>query len=136
MKLSELCLCKREKFLTMRQSFIYIIFLSVFISGVHSQNTLDIIGLDANRPGAAVYSIRQLSTSYSGPAIKVRRSLDNAEAFVYFNSANSPASVDAGSSVVFTEGAALSQNLGTVKTGTISTTASKTGTITIAVNKT
>nr|MCU0359053.1 hypothetical protein [Cyclobacteriaceae bacterium] len=52
-----------------------------------SQNTLDNLGLPATAPAAAAYSLRQLSTSYTGPAIQVRRSSDNATQNIGFNGA-------------------------------------------------
>jgi hypothetical protein len=55
-----------------------IILLSVaIIADTIAQNTLDNIGLTASAPSALAYSFRQLSSTYSGNAIQVRRSNDN-----------------------------------------------------------
>lgn len=43
-----------------------------------AQNTLNNLGLTAGTPAAAAYSLRLLSTGYSGAAIQVRRSSDDA----------------------------------------------------------
>ena len=44
-------------------------------------------GLLADYPGAAAaYSLRQLNTGYTGPAVRVRRASDNTELNVYFDS--------------------------------------------------
>lgn len=43
----------------------------------YSQNALDVLGFDSSTPAAVAYSLRKLSTSYSGNAIQVRRSSDN-----------------------------------------------------------
>jgi hypothetical protein len=50
---------------------------SFLTPGTQAQNTLDRAGLTAASPAAAAYSLRQLSTAYNGPAIRVRRSSDN-----------------------------------------------------------
>ena len=52
--------------------------LLVFIhfSG-HSQNTLDGVGLTATTPSSVAYSLRKLSSTFTGAAIQVRRSSDN-----------------------------------------------------------
>lgn len=41
-----------------------------------SQNVLDNAGLTAGTPASVAFSLRKLSSSYTGPAIKVRRSSD------------------------------------------------------------
>jgi hypothetical protein len=43
-----------------------------------AQNTLNTVGLTASTPSTAAYSLRKLSTTYTGNAILVRRSSDNA----------------------------------------------------------
>jgi hypothetical protein len=48
-------------------------------------NTLNNIGLSSATPALAAYSLRKLSTAYTGAAIRVRRSSDNAEADVAFD---------------------------------------------------
>ena len=45
--------------------------------GVSAQNTLDLAGLSAGSPAYVAFSMRKLSTAYSGNAIQVRRSSDN-----------------------------------------------------------
>lgn len=60
--------------------------LLVFIhfSG-HSQNTLDGVGLTATTPSSVAYSLRKLSSTYTGAAIQVRRSSDNATQNIGFD---------------------------------------------------
>ena len=56
----------------------FFIFLTLSFSVItNAQNTLDILGLTSSTPAAAAYSLRKLSTAYSGNAIQVRRSSDN-----------------------------------------------------------
>lgn len=50
-----------------------------------AQNTLDNAGLNSTAPASAAFSMRKLSTSYSGSAIQVRRSSDNATQDIGFN---------------------------------------------------
>jgi len=104
-----------------------------FAQTVFSQNTLDNAGLTAATPSAVAFSLRKLSTTYTGPAIKVRRSLDNAEANVSFDGSGT---VSASSPVTFTPGVAVGSTLGIAQAGTISSDLAKTGTITIKANKT
>lgn len=59
----------------------YLLFLLLSVATMpfaFSQNSLDKVGLTASSPSAGAYSLRLLSTSYSGAAIGVRRSSDNA----------------------------------------------------------
>lgn len=58
-------------------SLIILVFLMSPTTNVHGQNTLDNIGLTASTPSAAAFSLRKLSSSYTGKAIKVRRNSDN-----------------------------------------------------------
>jgi hypothetical protein len=51
-------------------------FLFVTFQG-YSQNTLNNIGLTSSTPSVGAYSLRKLSSSYVGSAIRVRRSSDN-----------------------------------------------------------
>jgi hypothetical protein len=63
------------------------LFLSAFFSpfaGI-AQNTLDNIGLTAGAPSAAAFSLRKLTSTYSGSAIRVRRSSDNNQQDIAFN---------------------------------------------------
>lgn len=59
----------------MRTCFSLIIVL-LFALPLFSQNTLNNAGLTAASPSSAAFSLRKLSRSYTGPAIKVRRSSD------------------------------------------------------------
>ncbi|MFN5628738.1 MAG: arabinofuranosidase catalytic domain-containing protein, partial [Bacteroidota bacterium] len=56
-------------------------FFLLFILGIglssNAQNTLNTLGLSASTPASAAYSLRQLSSGYTGSAIQVRRSSDN-----------------------------------------------------------
>ncbi len=98
-----------------------------------SQNTLDNTGLTAATPSQVAFSLRKLSSSYAGAAIKVRRSIDNAEANVSFDGSGG---LSAASLVTFTPGVVVGATFGTAQTGTIASDISKTGTITIKTNKT
>ena len=55
----------------------FLFLLLLFNVGTEAQNTLDILGLTSSTPAAAAYSLRKVSTAYSGNAIQVRRSNDN-----------------------------------------------------------
>jgi hypothetical protein len=97
------------------------------------QNTLDKLNLTSASPAQVAYGLRQLSTFYTGPAIKVRRSIDDAEASVAFDGST----IISGTSIVtLTSGVTVGTSLGTTQSGTISTVAEKTGTISITLNKT
>ncbi len=54
----------------MKKFFTILIFLSAFIS--NAQNTLDNIGLTSATPASVAYSLRQLSTSYTGPLVRIK----------------------------------------------------------------
>ena len=60
----------------------------VLVNASTAQNTLDNIGLTASTPAASAYSLRKLSSSYSGNAIQVRRSSDNTTQDIGFSSGN------------------------------------------------
>lgn len=62
----------------MKKIFFILFFGAGFLECAIAQNTLDKIGLTASNPAAPSYSLRQLSSSYTGYAIQVRRSSDNA----------------------------------------------------------
>jgi hypothetical protein len=117
------------------QKFIFLFSLMnllCYIGLSQTPNTLDKLGLSSGSPAQVAYSMRRLSTAYSGPAIKVRRSTDAAEATVAF----SGDSVTSGSTVTLTPGVNVNASLGTLRTeSSINTVAAKSGTITIAVNK-
>jgi hypothetical protein len=54
-------------------------FLLLFMSSASvAQNVLDLGGLGASAPASVAYSMRKLSSAYAGPAIRIRRSSDNA----------------------------------------------------------
>jgi hypothetical protein len=55
------------------------------LAGFAYLNTLNNIGLTSSTPAVVAYSLRKLSSNYSGSAVKVRRSSDNAEADVAFD---------------------------------------------------
>jgi hypothetical protein len=68
--------------------FIFILLGLGFLKSAIAQNTLDKIGLTASNPAASSYSLRQLSSSYAGYAIQVRRSSDNATMDIGFLAGN------------------------------------------------
>jgi len=116
------------------KSFLFFLIVSFFLTlPVFSQNTLDNAGLTAATPSQVAFSLRKLSSSYTGSAVKVRRSSDNAEAVIAFDGAGG---LSNSSLATFTAGVAVAATLGTAQTGTISSGAGKTGTVTIKVNKT
>lgn len=115
------------------KNYIFTIFILLISNLSFAQNSLDNLGLTVSTPSAVALSLRKLSSSYTGNAIMVRRSTDNAEATVSFD-ANSL--VSASSNVKLTEGVVLISTLGSLKSGTISTDISKTGTISVNQNKT
>jgi Alpha-L-arabinofuranosidase B, catalytic len=51
-----------------------------------SQNTLDRVGLTSSSPASAAFSTRLLSSTYTGTAMRVRRSSDNTETDIGFTS--------------------------------------------------
>jgi Secretion system C-terminal sorting domain len=105
----------------------------IFVQTSFSQNTLDKAGLTAATPSSVAFSLRKLSSSYAGYAIRVRRSSDNAEANVAFDGSGT---VSASSLVSFTPGVTIGATFGTTQTGNITSNVSKTGTITVNVTKT
>jgi hypothetical protein len=111
------------------------VLLLVILSGgkLYSQNTLDKAGLTSSTPAQVAFSLRNMSSGYTGPAIKVRRSLDNAEADLAFDASGG---TTASSLVTFTPGVTVGAAFGTSQSGTITSTVNKTGTITVSVNKT
>ena len=119
----------------MKRSFLLLTAI-IIVSSAIGQNTLNNLGLSASSPAQVAYGLRQLSSSYNGPAVKVRRISDNAEANIAFDGSLSPAALSANSIATLTPGVTVNASLGTTETGTISTVAAKTGTITIVVNKT
>ena len=58
---------------------------SLQVSTSFAQNTLDLAGLTAASPATVAFSMRKLSSTYSGPAIQVRRSGDNLTQDIGFN---------------------------------------------------
>ena len=67
---------------------LFIVLLSVVVLKVNAQNTLDKAGLSASSSAAPSYSLRLLSSSYTGAAIQVRRSNDNAIMDIGFSAGN------------------------------------------------
>ena len=67
---------------------LFIVLLSVVVLKVNAQNTLDKAGLSASSPAAPSYSLRLLSSNYTGAAIQVRRSNDNAIMDIGFSAGN------------------------------------------------
>jgi hypothetical protein len=63
---------------------IYIICFLIVGFTSFSQNTLDKAGLTSSAPATAAYSTRLLSSTYTGTAIRVRRTSDNSEADIGF----------------------------------------------------
>jgi hypothetical protein len=61
-------------------AFLLFLCLSAF-----SQNTLNNLGLTSSTPAALAYSVRQLSSGYTGPALRLRRTTDNQVVDVYFD---------------------------------------------------
>lgn len=55
---------------------------------VKAQLSLDYAGLSSGTPAASAYSLRQLSSSYTGYAIQVRRSSDDATQNIGFNASH------------------------------------------------
>ena len=54
----------------MRKIFAFIFLFSTWIS--HAQNTLNNVGLTNIAPASVAYSVRQLSTTYTGPLIRIQ----------------------------------------------------------------
>lgn len=118
----------------MKKIFISLLVILLAINAF-SQNTLNNMGLTVSSPAQVAYGLRQLSSNYNGPAIKVRRMSDNAEANIDFDTSTDKV-LSASSIATLTPGVTVNTSLGNSGTGTISTVAAKTGTITIVVNKT
>ena len=62
-------------------------FFSLFLICLNSsaQNTLDLVGLSGDAPASYAYSIRKLSSTYTGNSIQVRRSSDDRTQDIGFN---------------------------------------------------
>ena len=60
----------------MKKSILFIILIAISLP-LAAQNILDNIGLTSSNYAASAYSLRKLSSTYSGSAIQVRRSNDN-----------------------------------------------------------
>lgn len=74
---------RQQKNSTMKRILLFILIFAMNLS-VKGQNTLDNLSLTGATPSAVSYSLRQTSSSYSGPAIRVRRSSDNTEQDIGF----------------------------------------------------
>ena len=57
----------------------------LFVYEGHAQNPIDLIGVSGNPSAYVAYSLRKLSSTYSGFVVRVRRSNDNAEADISFD---------------------------------------------------
>ena len=66
------------------KKIVFFWFITAACSGF-AQNTLDNLGLTSSTPAAVAYSLRQLSSSYLGNAIQVRRSSDDATQDIGFD---------------------------------------------------
>ena len=116
----------------MKKILFFLIFMCFGI--VKAQNTLDELDLGPTNTAQTAYSLRQLSTQYSGEALRVRRASDNAEALVGFDSngavtENSASKLQAGVPLA-------NMNSFTARTGTISNTQTNSGLMMVVVNKT
>jgi uncharacterized protein (TIGR02145 family) len=61
------------KLIEMRFRLKFVTLFFLFISNfVFAQNTLDNVGLTSATPASVVYSLRQLSTTYTGPLVRVK----------------------------------------------------------------
>ncbi|MCD6013653.1 MAG: type sorting protein, partial [Flavipsychrobacter sp.] len=66
-------------------SYCFLACLLLLAEKVSAQNTLDLAGLSSSSPAKVAFSLRKLSSSYSGSAIQVRRSSDNATQDIGFD---------------------------------------------------
>lgn len=67
----------RNRIKLLAGQFIVLALLLTGSSALHAQNALDLAGLGSSTPAYVAFSMRKLSTSYTGPALKVRRASDN-----------------------------------------------------------
>ena len=61
-----------------KTNYLFFLFFFGFNFSLVAQNTLNTVGLTSSTPSTVAYSLRKLSTSYTGNAVLVRRSSDNA----------------------------------------------------------
>jgi hypothetical protein len=54
-----------------KSTFIFVFLMIIFGSQVKAQNTLDNLGLSSSTPASVAYSLRKLSSSYSGPLVRI-----------------------------------------------------------------
>lgn len=52
--------------------YLWVVFTLLFSGFVNAQNTLDKIGLSSSTPASVAYSLRLLSSSYTGPLVRVK----------------------------------------------------------------
>jgi hypothetical protein len=107
------------KYLIFSLRFVSLFAILLTSNRVFAQNTLDNLGLTAATPSAIALSTRLLSTSYTGPAFRIRRSSDNELRDLYFDagtiSLNSQVSVAGGGPATLTTlGTWIGANSGTV----------------------
>lgn len=69
-----------------RYLYLFTLLAAVFPQKLSAQNILDLVGLNETATTSAAYSVRKLSSSYNGNAIKVRRSSDNTTQDIGFTS--------------------------------------------------
>lgn len=116
------------------KKFRLIILMLVMSDPLMAQNNLDLIGLPSTNAQTA-YGLRQLSSGYSGAAVRVRRTSDNLEVAVGFDNSASKM-VSASSPVTVMSGVTINTTGYPSGAGTISTLQAKSGTLTVVVNKT
>jgi hypothetical protein len=83
----------------MKKILMILLGLVMINDAIIAQNTLNNLGLTAANPATAAYSLRLLSTSYSGSAIQVRRSSDDATQDIGFTAGGD---LDTTALIVFT----------------------------------
>ncbi len=105
--------------ITIRDGCNALITRTITIAG-QQLNILDNLGLTASLPAAVAYSLRKLSSGYSGPVLQIRRSSDGELRDVYFNGSgvlalNSAVSAAGGGAATATTlGTWMGTNSGTV----------------------
>ena len=94
--------------------------IAVYFTG--NNNALDSLGLTASNLSSVAYGLRKLSSTYSGPALRIRRSSDGELRDVYFNSsgvlslASLVSAAGGGDASATTLGGWIGANSGTVAT--------------------
>lgn len=65
----------------------FFLFLLLSFQGI-SQNALNLLGITSANPASVAFSVRKLSSAYTGPVMRVRRASDNAIGDVAFDTNN------------------------------------------------